>query len=211
MVSSRRTPPAAAATTTHPHATTRLPRALSESHHPTIQCGLAGGSTQNNDVAGGYGKLTIAGEQGFPGSKLEPLLPVEWVSGQEAEVAWSIAANHGGGYIFRLCAVGDGQELTEECFWQNVLPWAGNTSALRWRQPGNAHEVVIAATRTAEGMLPAGSVWTRNPIPPCDDYRCVVNIRSTFSGTNFGANVGRRSYSHAASHGARTCSICIIM
>ena len=69
---------------------------------PLDPCGLAGGSTQNNDVAGGFGNMTVAGEQGFPGSQLPPnaaASPLWWAAGEVVDVEWSIAANHGGGCV----------------------------------------------------------------------------------------------------------------
>ena len=68
------------------------------SARPLDACGLAGGSTKNNDVSGGYGNTTIVHKQGFNGSALPPVeAPVKWTAGDEVEVAWEIAANHGGG------------------------------------------------------------------------------------------------------------------
>lgn len=132
---------------------------------PLDSCGLAGGSTKNNDAAGGYGNITVAGKQGFPGSKLQPIVtPAKWVSGSVVEVGWGIAANHGGGYYYRLCP--KGAELNEECFEKTPLEFVGDTSKLRWM---DGHEVEIPATRLSTGTQPAGSTWTKNPIPPCDD------------------------------------------
>ena len=63
---------------------------------PLDSCGLAGGSTKNNDVAGGFGKTTIAHKQGFNGSALAPVAaPAKWTAGEVVEVSWEIAANHG--------------------------------------------------------------------------------------------------------------------
>ena len=81
-----------------------------------------------------------------------------------AEVGARIAWRQGGGYVYRICPASE--PLTEECFEKTVLPFASNTSVLRWR---NGTEVTIAAMRTSVGTSPAGAVWTRNPIPPCHD------------------------------------------
>jgi len=130
---------------------------------PLDACGLAGGSTKNNDAAGGYGNITVAGEQGFPGSRLPPVArPPTWAAGSVVNVSWAISANHGGGYVYRLCSADE--ELTEACFQQTILPFEGETSWLRW---ADGHEVAIPAVRLGEGTHPAGSVWTRNPIPAC--------------------------------------------
>jgi hypothetical protein len=58
-------------------------------------CGLSGGSTVNNDKAGGFGKDTIAHRQGARGSVLPPLVSrwsLNWTAGEEAEVSWGISA-----------------------------------------------------------------------------------------------------------------------
>ena len=69
----------------------------------------------NNDPAGGIGNVTIARKQGVFGSKFLPPVTwstTKWVIGSTAEVEWGIAANHGGGYQYRLCPAD--QELNEE-------------------------------------------------------------------------------------------------
>ena len=132
---------------------------------PLDSCGLAGGSTKNNDVAGGRGKDTIVHKQGFNGTSLPPsAAPAKWVAGEAVEVSWEIAANHGGGYVYRLCPATE--NLTEACFEKTVLPFASANSTLRWR---NGKEASFEAMRTSEGTYPKGSVWTRNPIPVCHD------------------------------------------
>jgi len=124
-------------------------------------CGLAGGSTQNNDIAGGYGNMTVAGKQGFPGTDLPQVnYKTEWIRGSDVEVAWAIAANHGGGYQYRLCPKDN--ELTEECFMENPLSFAHNTQVLKWI---NGDELEINATLVEIGS----STWMKNPIPACND------------------------------------------
>ena len=82
---------------------------------------------KNNDAAGGYGNVTVAGEQGFPGSQLPPVeRPPTWAAGSVVNVSWAISANHGGGYVYRLCSADE--ELTEACFQQTILPFEGETS-----------------------------------------------------------------------------------
>lgn len=107
--------------------------------------------------------MTVAGKQGFPGDRLPPVLEqTQWTAGEAVEVAWTIAANHGGGYIYRLCPAE--QPLTEDCFWKTPLPFVGSTQRLRW---ADGHEVEIPATRVSGNTFPANSTWTRNPIPAC--------------------------------------------
>ena len=52
-------------------------------------------------------------------------------AGEAVEVSWEIAANHGGGYVYRLCPATE--NLTEACFEKTVLPFASANSTLRWR------------------------------------------------------------------------------
>jgi hypothetical protein len=85
------------------------------------------------------------------------------------EVAWGIVANHGGGYSYRLCKVPeDGLGyITEDCFQQTPLDFVGDT---QWVQFGlnSSKRVALQAMRTTNITHPAGSMWTRNPIPACD-------------------------------------------
>mgnify|MGYP001428471653 CR=1 FL=1 len=94
---------------------------------------------------------------------------IEWVRGDKAEVGSAIKANHGGGYSYRLCKVGeDGPgAVTEECFQRTPLKFASEDS---WVQYGSDLEsnVVFKANRTTEGTYPPGSEWTMIPIPVCN-------------------------------------------
>jgi len=124
-------------------------------------CGLSGGSTKNNDIAGGYGKYTIVGVQGYPGTKLPPVnYKTIWQRGTDVEVGWGISANHGGGYQYRLCP--KESDLTEECFQKNPLNFSQNTQVLQWM---NGDWLQIDATVVSVG----DSTWMKNPIPACDD------------------------------------------
>jgi len=93
----------------------------------------------------------------------------EWARGEKAKVGWGIRANHGGGYSYRLCKVGqDGPGgVTEECFQQTPLKFASENS---WVQYGwdESRRVDFKAKRTTEGTFPPGSEWTMNPIPVCN-------------------------------------------
>lgn len=133
-------------------------------------CGMAGGSPVHG---GGESKITktIYTVQGSLGSKVLPPLPtgVVWQAGETVTVGWSIRANHGGGYQYRLCPME--RELTEECFFETPLPfdtdagqrlqWSSNTSRL----PDDQHEFRIPGTYVSEGTLPHGSTWAMNPLP----------------------------------------------
>ena len=49
------------------------------------------------------------------------------------QVGWVSKAWHQGGYTYRLCPLGEEGRpgLTEECFQQNVLTFASNTTRVR--------------------------------------------------------------------------------
>merc|ERR1711865_685045 len=66
------------------------------------------------------------GNQGDDGLLATEQEPTVWQLGSSVEVAWAIAANHGGGYSYRLCKKSDG--ISEECFQRTPLKFAGNTS-----------------------------------------------------------------------------------
>ena len=137
-------------------------------------CGVAAGGPKVNPANGAVPPAGVA-----PNSDVRALPPTPitnattWAAGSIQEVAWSITANHGGGYAYRLCprrSESDGGDdmvdLTEECFQAHHLEFAGNTS---WIQYGDVEwtRKAINATRTAVGTNPPGSTWTKNPIPAC--------------------------------------------
>merc|ERR1711939_855929 len=95
------------------------------------------------------------------------------------EVAWSITANHGGGYSWRLCNKSD--NITEECFQKNTLRFAGEVSWLQYSDkiPNRLGYLElprfeIPLVKVTEGTYPSGSEWARNPIPSC--YYCDQSI-----------------------------------
>lgn len=97
---------------------------------------------------------------GTDGRDLPPTARTVWHRGTLAEVAWASTANHGGGYAYRLCP---GSETpTEACFQANHLTFAEDTTTVRFT---DGRTRVIPATRTTNGTTPAGSQWTKNPIP----------------------------------------------
>jgi len=124
----------------------------------------APGTTSLEDQWGNYpcGK--------FEGKDARFFTPTErtvYQSGGTIEIGWAINANHGGGTSVRLCR--SDTDLTEECFQQTVLKATGDVS---WIQEGSdtSSRREIPAIRTTEGTHPAGSQWTRNPIPDRDYY-----------------------------------------
>jgi len=55
-------------------------------------------------------------------------------------------------------------DVTEECFQQNVLKFATDSS---WIEFPNGTRIEFPLTKVTEGTYPAGSEWARNPIPTC--------------------------------------------
>jgi len=126
-------------------------------------CGMAGGTPN----AGGYGaiyKTTPHAKQGDLGSKTLPEAPsgTVWKTGSEVEVAFTIQANHGGGYQYRLCP--KSQPLTEECFQKMPLEFKGLQS-FKWL---DGTQIYFNGTYVSEGTIPVGSTWAMNPIPRND-------------------------------------------
>lgn len=129
-------------------------------------CGLAGGGDTEHDGNGARAPHGV--KQGSDGRDLPESIKTKWAAGTIQDVAFSIRANHGGGYAYRLCRkTGSSKDLTEECFQQDHLDFVGDTS---WIQYGDnaTNRTAIAATRTSIGTFPKGSQWTKNPIPACE-------------------------------------------
>ena len=130
-------------------------------------CGIGGGSKVPYLNGGECPECP----QGLDGKFLPPHgKPEEWKRGETADVAWAIAANHGGGYSYRLCPAptgGGGVDVTEACFQSHQLDFAGTTSDILF---ANGTRVSIPLTTTRIGTYPEGSQWARNPIPGC--YLC---------------------------------------
>mmetsp|Transcript_159101 Transcript_159101/g.296432 ORF Transcript_159101/g.296432 Transcript_159101/m.296432 type:complete len:413 (-) Transcript_159101:224-1462(-) len=127
-------------------------------------CGSAGGRVpgQGNGGFGAEYKNTTHAKVGDLGSKTLKPRPtgVRWVAGREYEVAWTIQANHGGGYSWRLCPANS--TLNEDCFNKYPLTMVGQ-SALRWGGVGGRMLFFDAVTIT-EGTK-AGVMWRKNPVP----------------------------------------------
>lgn len=81
-----------------------------------------------------------------------------WEAGGEAEVAWGINANHGGGYSYRLCP--SSSSISEECFQRTVLKFVGNSS---WVQ--NYTDAIGRVEIPAVRASIDGAMWTKNPQP----------------------------------------------
>lgn len=92
-----------------------------------------------------------------------------WTRGHTATVGHSIAANHGGGYSWRLCPASvdlSDPVKAEDCFQQYPLPFADQSHTVQWSgKLTNRAPLRIPATQTSVGTTPSGSTWRRNPIP----------------------------------------------
>lgn len=67
--------------------------------------------------------------------------------------------NHGGGYQYRLCP--SHTNLTEECFRQTPVPFAGDSSLML----SNGTKIQLKSNFVSNGTLPVGSTWQTVPIP----------------------------------------------
>mmetsp|Transcript_31562 Transcript_31562/g.87000 ORF Transcript_31562/g.87000 Transcript_31562/m.87000 type:complete len:412 (+) Transcript_31562:58-1293(+) len=127
-------------------------------------CGSAGGRLpgQGNGSFGAVYVNSTHAKVGDLGSQTLKPRPtgVEWAAGSEYEVAWTLQANHGGGYSYRLCPAN--RELNEDCFNEFPLTMVGK-SALRWGGVGGRTLKYDAVTVT-EGTK-AGVMWRKNPVP----------------------------------------------
>lgn len=103
------------------------------------------------------------------GSDLPPLPKSDWATWQAGSiqmVEFSIYANHGGGYSYRLCK-NEGNPMTEECYQQTPLEFATDMSTAHYWD--NSHpDVQFEAVTTKVGTYPAGSMWRKNPVPMCN-------------------------------------------
>ena len=166
-------------------------------------CGSAGGRYpgQPTGAAGAQYRNTSLTHEGQRGSELPPMpSQASWKAGGSYEVGWTVAANHGGGYAYRMAPLGS--PLTEAIFRKTPLEFVGN-SALRW---GGDRATQLEFNSTARGWetnvgtVPAGSSWRKNPIPPgvwsregptfepvCNESAACIAAYSGNGGYQFGA------------------------
>jgi hypothetical protein len=123
-------------------------------------CGVITGNQAGEHVDG-------APKPGTRGSSLPASQGPKWAAGSQQDVSWSLYANHGGGYAYRLCP--KTSKLSEDCFQKQHLQFVGSKS---WIQYGDDayNRTAIPATRVSKGTHPIGSQWTKNPIPACAGY-----------------------------------------
>ena len=110
---------------------------------------------------------------GADGTLLPPLpssMESTWKAGAVVNATWSIYANHGGGYSYRLCKHNAaGSPVTEACFQQTPLEFASPFTTARFTLANPAKpDIVFRATTTSVGTFPEGSQWRKNPIPMCN-------------------------------------------
>jgi len=89
-----------------------------------------------------------------------------WKAGSVAEAEWSIYANHGGGYSYRLCKSVEGEVATEECYQQTPLDFATAETEIRYYDGRDS--INIVSPTTSDGTWPVGSQWRKNPVPMCN-------------------------------------------
>ena len=138
-------------------------------------CGKAGGQDAFAPYAGATYYITTANAKvGDLGSEVLPPRPTGtvWQRGATVKASFTINANHGGGYQWRLCPASE--PLSEACFQRHPIPFAGRQQ-LQFKHNATAFD--ITPTYVTEGTRPHGSTWARNPIPidptdfapPCDE------------------------------------------
>jgi len=66
--------------------------------------------------------------------------------------------------------------MTEECFQAGHLDFAGDTHIIQWG-PNKSTRKEIPAVYTTNGTHPAGSMWSRGPIPTCAGYEGGFDIK----------------------------------
>ena len=94
------------------------------------------------------------------GTDLPATTTTTWKLGSVVDAEWSIYANHGGGYSYRLCKKIEGKDVTEECFQQTPLNFANDFTTIKYYD-GTREPFDIKATTTDLGTWPKGSQWRR--------------------------------------------------
>lgn len=156
-------------------------------------CGVAGGSVVpvKDREYGIHYTATEHAKQGDEGTRLPKRnTGTVWTAGDVVEVSWSLNANHGGGYYWRLCRLPeDGSRVTEECFQQTTLQFVGNTT-LRWNGNSSTDEEIDNVFVSA-GTHPAGSTWAMNPIPRNDTHQTGASFKPKCKETCTGCSGGQ--------------------
>jgi len=98
-----------------------------------------------------------------------------WKVGSSQNVSWSVNANHGGGYQFRICPLEYlmNETIDEDCF--QALDFVGDTAWFNYSTPNDPEGGTIPFTTkrvtdaNTDGVLPKGSTWTTIGLPACSD------------------------------------------
>jgi len=133
-------------------------------------CGTAGGGPKSYPNGGtiyrivaSFAKHVKQGDDSL--NVLPPLAkPTVWKRGGVEEAIWSMHANHGGGYSYRLC--NKKGTISEECFQRTVLNMSGKTQFYQIGDDESTRQEIPRVSVT-EGTYPPGSMWARVPIPAC--------------------------------------------
>ena len=134
--------------------------------NPAFQpCGVNSGSNPTFPDPPAAGQPQFANGTDLP--PLDTSAQSTWKAGGLANVSWSIYANHGGGYSYRLCRKDGTAEATEECYQRTPLEFATDKTEIRYLD-GSRAPFQIDATTTSAGTWPTGSQWRKNPIPMCN-------------------------------------------
>lgn len=130
-------------------------------HAPVYDaCGRASGSYQATPGKGEftdtkYAKLGDLGSQVLPKYDTGTV----WRTGSVVETRSSFRANHGGGYQFRLCPLTS--DLTEACFQQTPMPFAGNSKLMI----SDGSMIELDSVDVSNGTLPVGGTWRMLGVP----------------------------------------------
>lgn len=98
-----------------------------------------------------------------------------WKAGSVQEVSYSLTANHGGGFQYRICPLEFllNGTLDEGCF--KALDFAGDKSWFKYTLEGmsDIKSITFTPVRVSDantnGVLPKGSTWTQIGLPTCSD------------------------------------------
>ena len=116
--------------------------------------GRAGGGPHPTS---GHGEYTNTSNAVF--GDLGSLLPyypsgAVWKVGETVETLWSIRANHGGGWQYRLCPL-EKMPCSEAEFQQLPMSWAADSKMMM----SNGSMLDLTSTFVSEGTMPKGSTW----------------------------------------------------
>ena len=123
-------------------------------------CGRAGGAAGPTPGHGEFTNTTYA-KFGDLGSQVLPKMfsGAVWRAGSVQTAMWTARTNHGGGFQYRLCPLKSA--LTEQCFHETPVPFAGDSSIML----SNGTKIKVKSNFVSTGTLPVGSTWQTLPMP----------------------------------------------